>query len=250
MECPICESEGKFLFRAGQYDYLKCQRATCGAIWISLYPDHTLGDYDKDYHTSYDKPEMIKETLRQVGYIKKALSEVILPTYSPSIVELLEVGCSGGNLLTYLQAIGYKAWGMDLSEEALEIAKVKGIIPEQLSYGIYPQMPKSLDGKIFDLVIMIHLLEHIPNVHSAWRTLSQIAKSFYLYMPNANAEKGKDWVHINPKRPGEHCVFYTIPSILHLCNKYGFKITSCREIGDDLLVVGTKENVYPEYMGG
>ena len=70
--------------------------------------------------------------------------------------EFLEVGCGGGDLLALLERLGYRGIGIDISPEAITVARgrVKG--------GAVTAEEKRVEeiGDVFDLAIASEVLEH------------------------------------------------------------------------------------------
>lgn len=71
---------------------------------------------------------------------------------------LLEVGCGGGGMLREMAALGWQAEGVEIDPVAAENARGKGlkVFCGTLFQGKYPEND-------FDAVVMIHVLEHVPD---------------------------------------------------------------------------------------
>jgi len=105
-------------------------------------------------------------------------------SYIPEDVHtILDVGCGNGELLFLLKQKGYKVSGCDIDNELIKRAKqiCKDVIfanAEQLT-NIYP-----LNN--FDLVSLIHILEHLPNPLKALLEAKAVSKKYILLaVPNA-----------------------------------------------------------------
>jgi 2-polyprenyl-3-methyl-5-hydroxy-6-metoxy-1,4-benzoquinol methylase len=70
---------------------------------------------------------------------------------------ILEVGCGTGNMLKYLERIGYKhVKGIDISEEQIEIARSRGCDAELTDAFVFLQERKELVDIIFGLDFIEH----------------------------------------------------------------------------------------------
>jgi SAM-dependent methyltransferase len=84
---------------------------------------------------------------------------------------ILEVGCGGGALLSYLRDKGHAATGVDLLEEAVELASraAPGCEVRQADAGELPFSDSS-----FDRLVSHHLVEHLGDLTVAlaeWRRI-------------------------------------------------------------------------------
>ena len=105
-------------------------------------------------------------------------------SYIPKNVStILDVGCGRGELLYLLKQKGYKVSGCDMDDKIIKIAKqfCKDIIfadAEQLT--IFYSLNK------FDLVSLIHVLEHLPNPLKGLLEAKAITNKYILLaVPNA-----------------------------------------------------------------
>ncbi|MDP2653123.1 MAG: methyltransferase domain-containing protein [Candidatus Omnitrophota bacterium] len=96
---------------------------------------------------------------------------------------ILDVGCSGGTMIRFLLDKGFRdITGIDVSEEAVEGCRRKGLTQVHCMDGENPDFP---DGT-FDEVIASDVLEHLPrdrNALESWRRLLKPGGRLILFVP-------------------------------------------------------------------
>jgi len=100
-------------------------------------------------------------------------------------LKILDVGCFNGSFLEPL-VNDNECYGVDISEEGLDIAKKKGIkvFKVDLEKGSLP-----FPNNFFDIVVSTHTLEHIFNTDHVLREIWRVLKPkgvFYVVVPNTN----------------------------------------------------------------
>jgi len=140
-------------------------------------------------------------------------------TGTPENSSVLEIGCGDGTLLSRLKnRKNCQVYGIDISPFALEECKRKGV----------PAIMKdveNLDDVIgeFDVIIAIHLFEHIDNDEGLARNVGRLAKKCaWICVPN-NCEY--------PIKSGLHVRKYDIDSLTELLKPYfkGFENHTMRQ---------------------
>jgi len=93
----------------------------------------------------------------------------------PDVASILDVGCGGGDNLAALAAAGpYRLSGIDISAEAVRIARAR--VPSadvQVADVVASPLPRT-----FDLVISIQVVEHIDDDVAALRNMAHMAERF------------------------------------------------------------------------
>jgi SAM-dependent methyltransferase len=124
--------------------------------------------------TEYNKMYLLEETnwwysgrrwliLKAVGQLHKRFSD--------KSMRILDAGCGTGINLRYLQTYG-DAYGLDISKEALEFSRIRGLSP--LICGSVDKLP--LKKEFFDLVVALDVIEHIQDDVSAIRELNRVLR--------------------------------------------------------------------------
>lgn len=248
MECHICGSnriskklivkEMMFGFR-DEFEYFIC--ANCGCLQIAAIPNNMDKYYPGDSYYSFTKDKvkasMFRKWLRKkywhyelhkqgfIGY----LINLVMPTNRVPICALcnmtedmfiLDIGCGTGSLLKQMAAIGYK-----------NLIGIDKYIPQS----IFCDGVNLIKGEVedisreFDIIMVHHSLEHMPNQHSIMRSIKKlltpngkvviripvIGEAFYLFKEN--------WVNLDAPR---HFYLHTVSSFKYLAEQNGFKIVN------------------------
>lgn len=151
------------------------------------------------------------------GDIVKAKMDVIEKFAGQKI---LDVGCSTGDYVFYLNDHGYDSYGCDVEKDNSWIKS-----PERFKIGnIYKLSYKS---KSFDTVIAFEIFEHLEDPSRALKEISRISKkNIILSVPNCElppvfSASGLSFYHHIDKT---HINRFTESDIKELLNKNGFKI--------------------------
>ena len=104
----------------------------------------------------------------------------------PRNSKILDVGCSGGPLISDLNKIGFNhIHGIDISEEAVNLCQARGL------QNIYLSRAEKIDFRDaeFDIVIASDILEHIKDEGIAlteWRRLLKSGGTLIVFVPAFN----------------------------------------------------------------
>lgn len=71
--------------------------------------------------------------------------------------EILEIGCGNGFTLARLQSFGHRVVGVEPDEAARLRASERGL---EIHPGTAETLPPAIDGRSFDAVLLMHVLEH------------------------------------------------------------------------------------------
>jgi SAM-dependent methyltransferase len=248
MECQICQNtennrsyqikEMMFGTRE-EFEYFECDR--CGCLQIAQQPKDMAKYYPANYYEPEEKayqksktmssfvPKIILKTgqifgsgtgalLAQLYKGPEALASIVR-THTGSNSKILEVGCGKGVLMATLEKWGFKnVVGADLYavgkiDKDLQICKT--------SLGSFAQ------GR-FDLIILDHSFEHMPNQLETLEKVFDILtangicliripiKSDYIWK-----RYGTNWAQIDAPR---HFFIHTLKSFEILANQAGLEI--------------------------
>lgn len=116
--------------------------------------------------------------MQRFGPVHRHCMENLVRTVSKlEVSSILDVGCGSGDNLSGLAAAGdYQLTGIDISENALKLARQR--IPGARLIQLDVQQ-KSLSEK-FDLVISLQVVEHLPDDVSAIRNMARMARRYVL----------------------------------------------------------------------
>jgi len=118
------------------------------------------GSYNREYfeQTTLDLTKNpITNTIKKIIYLSAPMVRALMIKIFLNPKTVLDVGCGKGNLVLWLRRLGIEAYGVDISDYALENAHEP--IKRYLSKADTTNLP--LKDKSFDLVTTFDLLEHI-----------------------------------------------------------------------------------------
>ena len=81
---------------------------------------------------------------------------------------ILDIGAGTGDFLSFIQSEFRSVTGIEPNQKARELAQEKGISLEQDL--------KDVKGKLFDVITMWHVLEHVPNLEETIRDVESLLK--------------------------------------------------------------------------
>jgi SAM-dependent methyltransferase len=76
---------------------------------------------------------------------------------------LLEVGCGTGEFLAFAGEKGFDVVGMEPSTEAAQLAANRKLCVHSVTLEQFAELPKEINPRGFDAVVLLHVLEHVPD---------------------------------------------------------------------------------------
>lgn len=162
--CPICSDE-KPIFWASvfQHNYLRCN--SCGVAYLGQTP--TDSELQAFYNKSFqvDRESQGKKISRDSISLLEMLYRLL-----PEKGRLLEIGCSYGHFLSRARQNGWEVQGVEISRVAADWAREEFGLP--VCAGTLEEVSSAL-GTPYDVVVMLHVLEHDPEPA---RLISQVSR--------------------------------------------------------------------------
>lgn len=229
MKCFLCQSERKQIFRNEKsfgFSLVYYQCSNCGLIFQSLEesqaadPDFYAETYRKIYQGN---PEPTVKDL----YIQKHRAEYLIDFLRRQKVQapsrILDVGASSGMLLgAFRQAFGCKVSGVEPGDAYRTYAESQGL---DMSPSLEALM--AAEEERYDLISMIHVLEHLPNPVATLQTIRKALLAekgaLLVEVPNFYAHDSYELAHLACFTP------HTLKQILM---RAGFRITALKKHGE------------------
>lgn len=156
------------------------------------------------------------------GPIARWLFDINVPLDGRTGLRVLEVGSGYGDILLYLKQRGCSVLGSDLSTAAAAKAR---------DYGVEVRIGHLLDLRLpatsFDVAIMCHSLEHVPDPNVELAELARLLRAggtLHIALPNGNAVRlqteGREWLHLSHPF---HFWFFDSKTIVRILEKHGFR---------------------------
>jgi len=160
--CRICGNATGKRFSANGFDWFRC--ATCGTTQKLL----TYDEY-QNLNPSYDPGSFLDsrnrdqiEDFLDIQSATRVLSEVADrylggPKVHDARPTFLDVGCGMGRYLIAAERLGFDVLGFEPSADHARVAIEHFRLPVINDYFI----PEKVAGKVFDLIMLSHVIEHI-----------------------------------------------------------------------------------------
>ncbi len=216
----LCMSDGRY----SDLNYYRCENCSLWNYDIDLgldqtqYTERYVSPLDPDYKSNLEVAESWK----------------FLDQHVPRPGSIMDIGCGNGCLLHHAREAGWQVRGMELSAAAAEaIREDQGIEVDVANFLEYDNE----SGERYDVVVLRHVLEHLPDPILAMQKIAALLKPgglALLEFPNTrsvsyavkrflknrglkNKKYDADW------RPG-HCNEYCRRSFEVLLDKTGFEL--------------------------
>jgi len=231
-KCPLCESSHFKIKMICQdrtvsqesFAVIECQK--CHFKFTNPRPSlANLGKY-------YKSEAYISHSDSKKGFINRAYHLARLYTLRQklklvnSLVKknktLLDIGCGTGMFLQVCKSNGWQIAGIEPDATAREQAKKRNQVP------IEEDLLAAYDGKLFDVITMWHVLEHVHDldkVVSKLKKLLEPAGTLIVAVPNCDSLDAKiyqeNWAAYDVPR---HLYHFTQESIRVLFQKHKLKV--------------------------
>jgi len=191
------------IYPNGEYEVLKCLE--CGLAKKYPFADETA--LTKLYQASPADQWGFNQDASDRHF--EALEELARPNHTPGPIKVLDYGCSNGDLL----ASWGNAWdkfGIELSEQAKEIATTRGI-------NVIEETELELTPNHFDAIVMVDVIEHLTNpIKTFSRLINSLKPNGKLLIITGDTDsigftlaKGSYWYCDIP----EHIIFFNEKSL-------------------------------------
>lgn len=227
--CCFCKVDNsEFLFLSGNFKIVKCKN--CGLVYVNprLSQIYLRNLYNARYFKS-DTPltfgyeDYIKDYDNIARTFKKRWLRI--KRHLKNKGRVLDIGCAYGFLLKYLKEMGYEVYGIEISEQATQYAKLK--------YGLNvinkPLKQAGFLDNFFDVVTVWDVIEHFPDPQLELLEIYRILKPngiLSIITPDSGSIQakiwGKNWVEY--LRPDEHIFFFSKKLLISEVKKLGFEV--------------------------
>ena len=211
--CPACG--GQAAHDQGQKNgFLLVSCSTCTTLYTAQNPKGIDREHYDAYYTAAN--------LTVPTFIDKRLDEIVA-TFEPyrKNNRLLDIGCGAGSFLKAAARQNWKAFGLEVSQSAIEHARSLGF---EVFHGEIEEANYA-DG-YFDVVIASELLEHLPDPRALLSSISRILRPgglFWATTPHGRGISarilGVDWSTVCPP---EHLQLFSVAGIKRLLSSAGF----------------------------
>jgi len=182
----VCTGKDFLIGSNTQFNVVRCKN--CGLLYTNPRPKPaTISKYYPESYSNFLLSNRFFSLLRHVvfGNELNLFSNIVKKNS-----RVLEIGCGTGEYLSYLKHKGYEVEGIELSKYCIDTAWNK--------YGLNIKQGTIFDYKnkenYFDLIIMRHVLEHVPDPLETIKAIYKMLKengTFFCLIPNAASYDAK-----------------------------------------------------------
>ena len=219
MACPVCGAfDFENLGEKSGFPVVQCR--TCTHRFIHPMPSQDV--IDAYYARYWINTKNIRNGDLKIRRLKRILSSFW--KHAPG-KDFLDIGCNTGFGVEAARRLGYRASGVDVSAEAIEIAR--GLYPENRFVDGTSQN-FATRGEQFDAILCREVIEHMPEVHSfmaSLKSLMRVGGVLWLTTPDAGHFRvPKNFPTWKEVIPPEHISFFNRASLERLFREYDIEI--------------------------
>lgn len=239
--CPVCGTEdapfrieahpdrlGRGLPRPPvNYAYHMCM--VCEATFISQLPEaeHLRMYYESDvYHLDSPPTTAVLPPKQGLSWFRRLHLSVARPLAGPP-GRLLDFGCGPGDFMAYARCLGWQSTGVEYSQQSAAAARSRGF-----EVILEPEVPDLPDGA-FDLISMVHSLEHVPDPRATFRTLiTKLRRGGVLFVEVPYLDCHEFWMfgrYYSMVQAPVHLQFFTDHTMQWLADDADVKLIRCRD---------------------
>jgi SAM-dependent methyltransferase len=219
--CPSCEHFGAEGFSpySRLWNVVRCN--SCGHAFVPETDGETNTHFEESGYLAWR--EGLSKMLRDQAARR---AKLVLSKVDKQGGKVLELGCSTGEVLSVLAREGWDAYGVDLSERAIEAGRRR--YPEiHLEVGTEELFLSLSTRPRFDLITAFHVVEHVRDVDRLVRNCRELlAPGGYLafFVPN-----WKSWSRVVfrdcwPDFMPEHIHLFCEASMARLLQRHAFRV--------------------------
>ncbi|MDD4202168.1 MAG: class I SAM-dependent methyltransferase [Candidatus Omnitrophica bacterium] len=234
VECPLCRTrDHTILYTGSDYEYFlpgdffvsRCNN--CKLLFQNPRPPfHEILRYYTEEYSPYKKVgSELMQWIRYILLVRPKVSE--LKKLIGNNAKVLDVGCSTGSFLLELKK--WTSWqleGVEPKQEAAQLGLEQGL-------KIYPTTLEdaNLQSESYDLIVMNHVLEHLPNPREITEVSFKLLKKggyFYGFVPTSDCIEqkifGKYWQGYHLPR---HLTWFSKKQLKVFLEGFGFTLVKC-----------------------
>ncbi len=239
--CPVCgklenEKSGKIISRNETRTYRRCP--SCGMVYISFscVPETK---YEKEYFFESYKNQYGKtykedfENIKASCVKRVSVMNSILPPEKDFSV--LDVGCAYGPFLKAASENGWKAYGTDICDDAVE--SVKKELGFSACVSAFPEIDTEKEFGIpsFDAITMWYVIEHFQDLKAVLEKVSSLVRKGGLFAFSTPSGEGvsasTDKDHFYSISPTDHYSVWEPSRADRILKSFGFKVVKTVSTG-------------------
>lgn len=225
MKCYLCGKETALYLIKNDYKIYRC--SVCGLAQTNLgenYQQFLEKQYAKGYFTGDPSKKAYEDYRHDEWYIKANHSKFLshLKKHKPS-GKLLDIGCAMGYFVDLALKNGYDAYGIDVSDYAINIAKKT--LGDRVQEGTIDTVKYTKNS--FDIITLFDVFEHLNDPIGDILKMREFLKTDgIILIATGNTDSsfaklsGRKWTFYNPP---QHLFFLSKKNLQAMLAKAGYK---------------------------
>lgn len=170
--CRVCSARvpRKKLASLGPIDVLRCSQ--CGVV--SVYPLPAEEEL-RDGYECFNAGVLARNSFAAYSHQARRMLRTFAPAVSHAVSpkRMFDYGCGGGHFLKAAADLGFDALGMEIDGASVRYGRQRGM---EIVHGTLPSAVANLPTDGFDLIVCMHVLEHVPSPWDVVRCLGGLAR--------------------------------------------------------------------------
>ncbi len=228
--CLLCKNKTWQCYKIfAPYHVWRCRQ--CSLLILAPRPSDAelLSLYKAEYFTEHlqDQMPQTDQGIAAQITLRRHFVEWLHSSLRRTNGRMLEIGCATGFLLKAFEQVGWKAAGIEFSQDAAHYARQTLHLDVQTG----SVSKETLADRIFDVIVMLHTLEHLPDPLAACKILhDHLTADGYLVIQVPNSTglqarvQGKKW---EGWRIPYHFFHFSPRTLKQLLRKSGFRVITC-----------------------
>lgn len=227
--CPVCgSSNNQLLQRCENKTYFRCRSKNCSMVYMLNYMEkqdlYSTAYFFEDYKKQYGKTYLQDfQNIKQSGFSRLENIEKLRSSHKT----LLDIGCAFGPFLSAAADRGFKCYGLDVSEDAVEYINknldgIKAVSTPFESFN--PEEAFKCRG--FDIISLWYVIEHFREPSLVLKRIHTLINSggiLAVSTPNGRGVSGtlnrKHFLNISPD---DHYTIWDRKSARKILTNAGF----------------------------
>ena len=237
--CLLCNSTD-FLHRFNKNGFKIVQCKSCTLLFVNPQnsPQETAEIYKEQYFLNRNIHGLDKEDRNSIRSFKLQSCKIYLEDISKFTDpgKVLDIGCGEGYFLEVAKSVGWKPYGVEISEVAANMARES--LGADIQCGLLRDV--SYPDNMFDLVTMLDVIEHFHNPHEEMKEIHRILKPggmCFLLTPDVGSLGFRlmrsRWFEL---KPPEHLFYFSQKTLRLLLENTGFENNSTSTRGKILTI--------------
>lgn len=223
--CPVCGNLQSILALCEVNGFSVYGCKICGADHVFPMPssESLKAYYDREEWFEGGEVGDYKNYDQHTAWSIEAIKQILEEFEGRQGLSVLDVRCGYGTHLDLAASLGWKCFGVEVSDHARQIAQQRLAGKSYIVETVADLIPHE-----FDLVLMLDVIEHLPSPYTLFYSLFSIGAitpktRIVLSTPNAGSDEARqnpaEWTYRNPP---SHLVYYSADSLRFLLEKLHF----------------------------